>query len=298
MMRERVNVMIEDDLKKQEHMTPVEKKIAAYFIDHGDDIQGQSAHTIAKELYTHPSMITRFCQKMGFQGYSDFRKSYVAEKSYQQTHFIAIDPNFPFGSQDKNIVVANKIGQLYHEIIDDTLSLVKHDDLQKMIDLIAKAKTIYVYSAGVQASLAQTFKDKMIRIGKNVVVEQYMNELFYRASFCHQNSLFMIISYTGEIEAELRGVRKLKERHVPVVAITTYGHNTLSKLADHVMYVSTREKIIENLGDFAMNLSTLLLLDVLYVNTFNLHFDQHYENKIISSKEFELHRKSENTLIK
>ena len=64
------------------------------------------------------------------------------------------------------------------------------------------------------------------------------------------------------------------------------------------MYVSTREKIIENLGDFAMNLSTLLLLDVLYVNTFNLHFDQHYENKIISSKEFELHRKSENTLIK
>ena len=63
--------MIEDDLKKQEHMTPVEKKIAAYFIDHGDDIQGQSAHTIAKELYTHPSMITRFCQKMGFQGYSD-----------------------------------------------------------------------------------------------------------------------------------------------------------------------------------------------------------------------------------
>ena len=65
MMRERVNVMIEDDLKKQEHMTPVEKKIAAYFIDHGDDIQGQSAHTIAKEIYTHPSMITRKATSIG-----------------------------------------------------------------------------------------------------------------------------------------------------------------------------------------------------------------------------------------
>lgn len=291
-------MMIVDDLKKQDHMTPVEKKIADYFIEQEMNIQKQSAHTIAKKLYTHPSMITRFCQKLGYQGYSEFQKCYVEEISYKQTHFLEIDPNFPFGIQDKNIVVANKIGQLYHEIIDDTLSLVQHDELQRIINVMTKSKIIYVYSAGVQASLAQTFKDKMIKIGKNVIVEQYMNELFYRASFCQKNSMFIIISYTGEIEAELRGVKKLKERKIPIVAITTIGHNTLSKLSDYVMHVSTREKMIENLGDFSMNISTLLLLDILYVNTFNIHFDQHYENKVKASKEFELHRKSKNLMIK
>lgn len=293
-----MRMMIEDNLKKQEKMTPVEKKIADYFIEHGDDIQNQSAHTIAKKLFTHPSMITRFCQKLGYQGYNDFQKSYVNEVMYKQTHFLEIDPNHPFGIQDKNIVVANKMGQLYHEIIDDTLSLLNHDDLQSIINIITQAEIIYVYSAGVQAYLAQTFKDKMIRIGKNVIVEQYMNELFYRASFCQKNSLFIIISYTGEIEAELRGVKKLRQRDIPILAITTLGDNTLSKLANHIMHVSTREKIIENLGDFAMNISTLLLLDVLYVNTFNIHFDQHYQNKIKASKEFERYRKSENSQIR
>lgn len=291
-------MMIIDDLRIQEDMTPVEKKIADYFIEQEVNIQNQSAHTIAKKLYTHPSTVTRFCQKLGYQGYNDFQKCYVNEILYQQTHFLEIDPNYPFGFQDKNITVANKIGQLYHEIVDDTLSLVQHDELQRIINTIAKSEIIYVYSAGVQASLAQTFKDKMIKIGKNVVVEQYMNELFYRASFCQKNSLFIIISYTGEIEAELRGVKKLKERKIPILAMTTYGHNTLSELADYVMHVSTREKMIENLGDFSMNLSTLLLLDILYVNTFNIHFDEHYDNKIKASKEFELHRKSKNLMIK
>ncbi len=290
--------MIEDQLHKQESMTFTEKKIADYFLQVQDKIKAQSAHQIASQLYVHPSMITRFCQKLGFQGYNDFQNQYIEEIQYRQTHFQTIDPNYPFAFQDKNVVIANKIGQLYHEIINDTLALISHDQLQKIVNAVLQAKTIYIYSAGVQADLAQTFKDKMIKIGKNVVVEKRMNELFYRASFCQQNCLFVIISYSGEVEAELRGIRKLTERHIPLLAITTYGENSLSKAADFVFWVSTRERMIQNLGDFAFNLSTLLILDILYVNVFNSDYNDHYQKKVSASQEFELFRKSDNALIK
>lgn len=290
--------MIEDQLHEQESMTFTEKKIADYFLQVQDKIKAQSAHQIASQLYVHPSMITRFCQKLGFQGYNDFQNQYIEEIQYRQTHFQTIDPNYPFAFQDKNVVIANKIGQLYHEIINDTLALISHDQLQKIVNAVLQAKTIYIYSAGVQADLAQTFKDKMIKIGKNVVVEKRMNELFYRASFCQQNCLFVIISYSGEVEAELRGIRKLTERHIPFLAITTYGENSLSKAADFVFWVSTRERMIQNLGDFAFNLSTLLILDILYVNVFNSDYNDHYQKKVSASQEFELFRKSDNALIK
>lgn len=290
-------VLISDRLHEKTNFTNVEINIAEYLLENQDQIKNQSAHYIASQLYTSPSMITRFCQKIGYQGFNDFKEAYLQEIAYLKSHFDTIDPNYPFKYNDKNIVVANKIGSLYHEIIDDTLVLLDHDSLQNAINALKQSQVIYLYSAGVQADLAKTFKDKMLKIGKNVVVETRMNEIFYRALFADKNDLFIIISYSGEVESLLRGVEKLKERNIPIIAITSYGKNSLSKLASHVLYVASKEKLVNNLGSFSMNLATLLLLDILYVNIFNDDFKSHQQQKLTATKGFDLYRKSDNSLI-
>ena len=131
-----------------------------------------------------------------------------------------------------------------------------------------------------------------------MVLETKMNELYYRASYCSLNCSFIILSYSGEIETELRGVKKLKERHIPLLAITSYGDNTLSQYADYVLHVSTREKLKDNLGDFAMNISTMLILDILYVSIFNTDYLKHFERRRSSSQGFDLFRTSKNPNIK
>lgn len=170
--------------------------------------------------------------------------------------------------------------------------------MQNTINCLNRSDIIYVYSAGVQGDVAQTFKDKMLKIGKNVVLETKMNELYYRASYCSLNCSFIILSYSGEIETELRGVKKLKERHIPLLAITSYGDNTLSQYADYVLNVSTREKLKDNLGDFAMNISTMLILDILYVSIFNTDYLKHVERRRSSSQGFDLFRTSKNPNIR
>lgn len=290
-------MLISDRLHEKANFTNVEINIAEYLLENQDHIKNQSAHYIANQLYTSPSMITRFCQKIGYQGFNDFKEAYLQEIAYLKSHFDTIDPNYPFKYNDKNIVVANKIGSLYHEIIDDTLVLLDHDSLQNAINALKQSQVIYLYSAGVQADLAKTFKDKMLKIGKNVVVETRMNEIFYRALFADKNDLFIIISYSGEVESLLRGVEKLKERNIPIIAITSYGKNSLSKLASHVLYVASKEKLVNNLGSFSMNLATLLLLDILYVNIFNDDFKSHQQQKLTATKGFDLYRKSDNSLI-
>lgn len=290
-------MLISDRLHEKTNFTNVEINIAEYLLENQDHIKNQSAHYIANQLYTSPSMITRFCQKIGYQGFNDFKEAYLQEIAYLKSHFDTIDPNYPFKYNDKNIVVANKIGSLYHEIIDDTLVLLDHDSLQNAINALKQSQVIYLYSAGVQADLAKTFKDKMLKIGKNVVLETRMNEIFYRALFADKNDLFIIISYSGEVESLLRGVEKLKERNIPIIAITSYGKNSLSKLASHVLYVASKEKLVNNLGSFSMNLATLLLLDILYVNIFNDDFKSHQQQKLTATKGFDLYRKSDNSLI-
>ena len=291
-------MLIEEILKSKKGFSPLEVTLADYFLEHSLDIEKQSARFIAKKLYTVPSTIVRFTQKIGYQGYNEFREAYLKEQAYLSSHFEHIDPNFPFDDQDKNIVIANKMGTLYHEIIEDVLTLLDHDQLQAAITLLKNADFIYVFSLGVQLDIAQTFKDKILKIGKNVMTEEKADEMFYRSKYCNEKSVFLLISYSGETETLLRIAKQLKIRHIPLLAITTYGENSLFQYADPILYVSSREKLIENLGSFSMNLSVLFLLDILYANLFNEDRQNHYDKRVDASKSFEQYRTTYNSLLK
>lgn len=291
-------VLIQNILKEKDQFSYVEGLVADYILMQQNDLANQSARFIAKQINTAPSTVIRLCQKIGYEGFNDFKQAFLREIEYLSSHFDEINPNYPFDYNDKNVVVANKMGQLYHEIINDTLSLIDHDILQASINILKKAKTIYVCSSGVQIDIAKAFKDKMLKIGKNVIVESKIDEAFYMASFCESDSVFLMISYSGETENTIKIAKKLIERNIPMIAITTYGGNSLSKLANYTLAVSTREKLISNLGSFSMNLSTLFLLDILYMNIFNDNFQTNFNNKTNSSKEFEKFRKSNNPMLK
>ena len=56
-------------------MTSGEERIADYFLDKKTSLHKQSSRSIASQLFINPSMITRFCQKLGFHGYTDYSQA-------------------------------------------------------------------------------------------------------------------------------------------------------------------------------------------------------------------------------
>ena len=82
--------------------------------------------------------------------------------------------------------------------------------------------------------------------------------------------------------------KKLNERKIEFITITSYGTNTLSSLSQNILYVSTREKIRDNLGAYSMSLSTLYLLDIIYSLYFSLDYHENREKRIEIAKEYEL----------
>lgn len=291
-------MQIIQSLKEKQDFYPTEIQLANYLLDKGLDIEKVSARKIAKECYMAPSTVTRFCQKLGFQGYNDFKEAYLKELHYASTNFQDIDANYPFSENDKNTVIAHKIGHLYHECIDDVLNLMHHDELQKAITLLIKAQTICIVSSGVQSDVAQTFKDKLLKIGKTVIIEKQMDQAFYHASFCNDTWVFIVISYSGETEITLRVAKQIHERGLPLIALCSYGQNTLAKIANVVLYVSTREKLVENQGSFSMSVSTMLILDILYAGIFNENARRNLASKVKTTHEFEIYRYSENEVLK
>ena len=137
----------------------------------------------------------------------------------------------------------------------------------------------------------------MIKVGKTVSVERRGDNAFFKANYSDSNSLFILLSYSGETDNLLKIAHRLNEKQLPFVAVTTMGGNSLTELTNNVVYISTREKLINNLGNFSSVLSAMFVLDILYADFVNENQEQALDNKKQVSKLFENKRSSKNPLL-
>lgn len=280
-------MLVKEKLRQKDRFSDVEGRIAAYILEREEALEDDSVRQIAARLYVAPSSVVRFCRKLGYDGFADFKDDYLKELHYLSSHFQSIDPNFPFEKTDREMVVANKMAVLYEEIIRDCQMLLTPERLKAAMELLGRAKEIYLCASGAQLGIVEVFRDKMMKIGRLVHICSQTDEAFYQACYCSKESCFIIISYTGETARALRTRNKLKERGIPVLAVTSYGSNSLSAECDCCLYVSTREKLVNNLGSFGINVSVMYLLDVLYANYFNRDYDTFFADKVKNSRENE-----------
>lgn len=289
--------MIVEQLRDQDSFSPIEQTIADHFLAAGEALRDQSARSIAAQLYTAPSTVSRFCKRLGYEGYPDFRDAYLDELRYLSSAFTDIDANQPFRRGDNTATIAAKIGALYRETVSDTLLLADMAALERATDLLCHASLAIVYSAGTQLHLAQDFSDKMARIGRRVMVPPSDEIPFYLGNRCSEDEVWLIMSYSGETPALVRTARRIHDNGGTIVAITSYGKNALSEIADVVLHVSTREKLVEKLGAYGMNISTMLLLDTLYSCVFARDYDRNAIGRARDGHEFEPYRDSSNPIL-
>lgn len=180
--------------------------------------------------------------------------------------------------------IAGKMSSLFIETINDSLSLIEHDSLQKATYLLKNTNRIFLYSISTSALLAEIFKQKMTRINKEVVSELLVGEYGFHSNLIKDNDCALFISYTGQSPNVIQYAKKLKEKNIPIIVISSIGDNELKQYADIVLHLSTREKQYSKISSFTSEYSTLYVLDLLYACYFSLDYDNNLKNKTALSK--------------
>lgn len=286
-----------EKLKLQENMSETEKQIAAYILSAGRELERYSTRTLAEASYTSPASIVRLCKKLGFSGFDDFKKNYIQELQYLDSQSGEVDFNFPFVKDDTPMRAANNISQLYVETIQDTMSLLQAGELRKAVTLFQCRPRIHIYSAGTAINQAESFREKMLKIGRQVSISNNLNYQLYEVGCLSGQDLAIIISYSGETERMLQVAKECCKRHVPVIALTSFGENSLTRYASCKMTLSTKESIYQNVGDYSSHLSVNLLLDILYSAYFLQNYEANYQSKLEKARVLEKGRTSTNPIL-
>lgn len=261
-----------------------EKQIARYILNHGEDVLSMSAKQLANVTYTSPATIVRLCRKIGLEGYNDFKIKYSAELQYDQRNEKRIDVNFPFLIDDDHHTIAKNLVSLSNEVISDTYQLIDFDELNTIVDLLYNNPNIDIYGSGNSILAALSFQHKMMRIQRNVNVKTIPGEQIFMSYNSSPDKIALIISYSGETADLIRYANILKEKKTPIILITSLGDNQLSRMADYVLHLDSREKIFNKIAPFSSQISMEYVLNLIFSCIFLKDYNENMNTKISYDK--------------
>ena len=265
-------MLIEQKLQ-QIKLSSGQEAVAQFLLEKRCRIAKYTVKEIAKETYTSNGTIVRLAKKLGYDGFESLKEDYLKEVKYLNTHFVNVDANYPFNSSDNNTQIANKIGCLYDESIQDTLSLVHHDSLRDTLKIMKEAKQIHFIGFNKCAFLGKIFQIDMYQLGININILESINSVIL--NILQPGDCIIIADYIGNIDKISFLIEDAKKKNIKIIAITSIGENSLSLVSNVTLYLSTRENTNDKIKSYSSEISVKLILDIIYSCFYSLDYEKY-----------------------
>ena len=272
--------------------------VARWLLAHRSEVADVTVKQIAQATYTSPATVVRLAKALGYEGFEDMRQELVAEDRYLNQHFVGVDANQPFSSEDSTATVAAKVASLARETVADTLALMDSDELAHAAELIDQAETVHMAAVSFPVLYAEDFQMKLRRLGRRVELISTVGAPRFAENLVRQNDCAIVISYSGTTPDTLALARMYQRCGIPVIALTSMGSNPLREMADVVLTLTTRERLYSKVAGFTSELSIKLVLDTLYGCLYVRHADAFAQAKEQVSRHAEPGRTSDSAILR
>lgn len=206
-------------------------QIAAYSLDHPDEIAFGTVASISAAANVQPSALIRFSQAFGFDGFSALQQLFRARlrdrNSNYQERLQALEDDRASG----NTAIVRGFLNAARQSIDGLSASIDYQVFDRAVDRLAGAETIYLVAKRRAAPISTYMAYAFGKLGIRTVLTGNAAGLDEDiAGFAGAGDVAMAISYApyaGETSAQARA---FAARGVPLVAMTD---SALSPLAEY-----------------------------------------------------------------
>ena len=230
-------------------LTKSEKKVADLILDSGKAIIYSTMSDIKEKTTVGDATIIRFCQKLGFSGFSDL-KIEIAKEDFSKKK------EYPSSEKYYDIIATHLTEALY-----STAHLLDEKKLDKAIQLISQAKNLYIFGVGSSGNTSLDLESMFLRVGvqaKAVLDPHFQAQV---ASLMEEDDVIIAFSLSGKTKDTFDSVEIAKKNGAKILAITNYLHSPIGQTADVVLQTAIEEFL--NGGSLAGKISQLYLCDLL-----------------------------------
>ncbi|GAA0339691.1 MurR/RpiR family transcriptional regulator [Oceanobacillus oncorhynchi subsp. oncorhynchi] len=267
--------------------------IGEFLLENRDQISKYNMDDIAKLTFTSKPTLVRFAKNLGYSGWKEFMYAFAHETVIHKDDDNDMNPNFPFQATDDTLEIIESLSNLQIQSIKDTVSLMSAEDINQAANLINQAETIIIYGVSPNSYYGELFKRKLLTIRKKAIMSP-LGESGLISKTLTKNDCAIIISYSGNNPDRnpTSNIRSLLKNKVPIIGITSGGHNYLRDYSNVILNISSKERLYSKITNFASEQSIMFILNILYAKVFALEYEKNKEFKILNSKVLESEREA------
>ena len=254
------------------NMTKSEKRIIDYILANEKMVIGQTISDLATNTNSSEVTISRFCKKLGFNGLQSLKIA-LASEVFSRDELISQEIN----TNDSYRTIAEKLFLSIADGLQDTLKLLDFNEIKKAVDLISTARQICVYGFGNSYTVCKDIETRFMRFGIPIKAYCDLHMQLTASSVLTDKDAIIAVSHTGSNIDLLQSIELAHKNNIPVIAITSYMHSPLCKLADIVLHGMGREVAYKSEA-VASRLIHMAIVDVLYMGVYQKNVDKGFTN--------------------
>lgn len=213
--------------------------ITVYLVKHLDRAFELSVNQIMDETFTSRSAVRRFCNRLGYQNFSDLKDSITT---------LIFPSNLQYRSQDDLKNHRKKLNEMIFNMIQDIDSVFTVDVVNEVTDLLNGHEDVVLLCANNTSGDLIRFQQELIYGNKEIkiVANSYTNNENIKS--LTENSLVITVSASGKFaEIANEWITDIKGEKVLITA----SKNEIFKLVyDNIYYISRNSFTNDYLGAY------------------------------------------------
>ena len=209
------------------HLSKGQKLIASYVIDHYDQAVFMTAAEIAEAVGVSESTVVRFAVSVGYEGFPEFTRA--LEKWYKTKMNTVSMVGKKYGKASQSDLL-NTVLRSDMEKMEDTIANLDVEAFELAVDIILKAKKVYVVGLRTCEPLAEflSFYLNMIRPDVVLLKTTSASEMFEQMIRIDEKDCIIGISFPRYSMRTLKAMEFANDRNAKVITLTDSVHSPMN----------------------------------------------------------------------
>jgi DNA-binding MurR/RpiR family transcriptional regulator len=253
------------------------RNIADYLLANPEKVVSNKVRDIAKAANCDDSQIIRFCQKIGYDGFSSMKTSIAVE--LMPANIVTAEP------ENGNSFIRVKSSFLENNIktLRDTVSMISEDEIDKVVKKMSKAGKIFLVGVGASGIVTMDTQIKLMRLGYNVVCHQDTDVTKMMLGLVDPGDVLLAISFSGENKTVCDIAQTASAKKVFIAGVTNFPNSSLAGIADVTLLTASDEKQFR-IGATTSRIAQYLVIDFLIISLALKNMKKSEENVLRTSE--------------
>lgn len=225
-----------------------EKKVADYVMQEKGQIIYQTLQEISKNIGVGEATIVRFCHKIGFEGFHDFKLTAAKE--------------VPATVNEEGMHYVDYITMNLQNAITSTKQILDKVKIEQAVDMICASNRIFLYGIGTSANATLDMQSRLLRYGRTVNVVSDGHFQAMTSAVIGQNDLIIAFSLSGYTQDIVESLELARRNGATIITITNHALSPAAELADLVILSAGKESPMDG-GSLSGRVSQLYIIDLI-----------------------------------